>query len=144
MANKSLAAAQKAYKKGKAARESAAKKGVVTTQRPQKKKKKKEEERPQQSKPQQSRPQQHSKSAQKPQVQKPQMQRPQTKAPMQSATRTNLASRYAEFKKSSFTPTVTNTSQKSTISTTSNTRYTPGSKVATTIPKDKEETKVQP
>ena len=138
MANKSLAAAQKAYKKGKAARESAAKKGVVTAQRPQKKKKKKEEERPQQSKPQQSRPQQARPGRQAPSkpVQKPQMQRPQKKAPMQSATKTNLASRYAEFKKSSFTPTVTNTSQKSTISTTSNTRYTPGSKVATVIPKD--------
>lgn len=133
MANKSLAAAQKAYKKGKAARESAAKKGVVTTQRPKKKKKKKQEEQPQQAKPQQSRPQQHSKSAQKSQAQKPQVKKPQTKAPLQSATKTNLASRYAEFKKSSFTPTVTNTSKKSTAGPT--THFTPNSKVATSIPK---------
>ena len=43
MANKSLAAAQKAYAKGKSARQTAAKKGVVTSQRPQKKKRREEQ-----------------------------------------------------------------------------------------------------
>ena len=99
MANKSLAAAQKAYAKGKSARQTAAKKGVVTSQRPQKKKKR-EEEQPKQIQPKQTT------SMSKPKVQK-------AAAPkaMQKATTTDMSSRYNQFKKSSVAPKITNTSK---------------------------------
>ena len=85
MANRSLSAAQKAYQKGKKAREGAAKKGVVTTQRPQKKKKKREEE--------VSQPKQTNLS------------RRETKKPQQSSAKQNLSGRHNQ-------PTTTSMSQK--------------------------------
>lgn len=85
MANRSLSAAQKAYQKGKKAREGAAKKGVVTTQRPQKKKKKREEEI--------SQPKQTNLS------------RRETKKPQQSSAKQNLSGRHNQ-------PTTTSMSQK--------------------------------
>ena len=97
MANKSLAAAQKAYAKGKNARQSAAKKGVVTSQRPQKKKKR-EEEQPKQIQQRQS-------------VSKPKVQKTSAPKTMQKATTTDMSSRYNQFKKSSVAPKVTNTSK---------------------------------
>ena len=98
MANKSLAAAQKAYAKGKSARQTAAKKGVVTSQRPQKKKKREEEQ------PKQIQPKQTSMS-------KPKAQKAAVPKAMQKATTTDMSSRYNQFKKSSVAPKITNTSK---------------------------------
>lgn len=98
MANKSLAAAQKAYAKGKSARQTAAKKGVVTSQRPQKKKRREEEQ------PKQIQPKQTSMS-------KPKAQKAAVPKAMQKATTTDMSSRYNQFKKSSVAPKITNTSK---------------------------------
>ena len=95
MANKSLAAAQKAYKKGQNARATAAKKGVVTSQRPQKKKKRREEEEPVRQQPKTT------------SISKPK----QTSSPKPSAMQTDKSKRYESFKKSSVAPKITNTSK---------------------------------
>lgn len=99
MANRSLAAAQKAYAKGKSARQTAAKKGVVTTQR-QNKKKRREEEQPKQIQPKQTTS-----------MSKPKAQKAATPKPMQKATTTNMSKRYESFRKSSVAPKITNTSK---------------------------------
>lgn len=101
MANKTLAAAQKAYKKGKKARANAASKGVVTSAPPKQKKKQKRE----QAEPvRQSQPKQRS-------IQKPRVQNTTVQKPIQKATTTNLSKRYGSFKKSSIAPKITNTSK---------------------------------
>lgn len=102
MANKSLAAAQKAFDRGQKARASAAKRGVVTTQRPQKKKKRREEEEPVRQQPKQT-------SMSKPKVSKEKATaRPSA---LQKATTTNLSERYNSFTKSTIAPKITNTSK---------------------------------
>lgn len=97
MANKSLAAAQKAYAKGRRARQAAAKKGVVTSQRPQKKKKREVEQ------PKQIQPKTTSMS-------RPKVQKASAPKAMQTATTTDMSSRHNQFKKSA-TPKITNTSK---------------------------------
>ena len=102
MANKSLAAAQKAFDRGQKARASAAKRGVVTTQRPQKKKKRREEEEPVRQQPKQT-------SMSKPKVSKEKATARPTA--LQKATTTNLSERYNSFTKSTIAPKITNTSK---------------------------------
>lgn len=98
MANKSLAAAQKAYAKGKSARQTAAKKGVVTSQRPQKKKRREDEQ------PKQIQPKTTSMS-------RPKVQKAAAPKAMQKATTTDMSSKHNQLKKSSVAPKITNTSK---------------------------------
>lgn len=100
----SLSAAQKAYRKGKKARNNAKKKGIVTSQKPKQKKNNTRNKSASASKPKQA--YQPKQSYSKP--------KSSTTQPQKKITNTNATKQYNSYKKSSFAPKVTNTSSKTT------------------------------